>query len=68
MWFLLHLQTSESAVTLDASPVPEFSEYRWVDFWYPVENVIAFKREVYQRALSLLEPMALQSLEERSAV
>jgi hypothetical protein len=28
-----------------------------VDFWYPVENVITFKRGVYHKALSLLEPM-----------
>jgi hypothetical protein len=29
-----------------------------VDFWYPVDNVITFKRHVYHRALSLLEPLA----------
>jgi putative (di)nucleoside polyphosphate hydrolase len=58
VWFLLHLQTSESAVTLDAMPQPEFSEYRWVDFWYPVDNVISFKRDVYRKALTMLEPFA----------
>jgi putative (di)nucleoside polyphosphate hydrolase len=58
VWFLLHLQTSESAVMLDSMPEPEFSEYRWVDFWYPVDNVISFKRNVYRKALTLLEPYA----------
>lgn len=68
VWFLLHLQASEAAVTLNASPEPEFTEYRWVDFWYPVDNVIAFKRDVYRQALALLEPMAQQSLEACRAV
>jgi putative (di)nucleoside polyphosphate hydrolase len=57
VWFLLHLMTDESAVALNATATPEFKEFRWVDFWYPVENVISFKRKVYRRALSMLEPM-----------
>jgi len=69
VWFLLRLTADESAVTLDACEEPEFCEYRWVDFWYPVENVISFKRRVYQRALKLLEPMALEGARsERSAL
>jgi len=59
VWFLLQLMADESAVTLDGCEYPEFSEYRWVDFWYPADNVIAFKRRVYRKALSLLEPMTL---------
>jgi putative (di)nucleoside polyphosphate hydrolase len=58
VWFLLQLEANESLVTLDASPSPEFSEYRWVDFWYPADHVVSFKRDVYRQALSLLEPMS----------
>ena len=36
---------------------PEFRDFRWVDFWYPADNVIRFKRRVYRQALTLLEPM-----------
>jgi putative (di)nucleoside polyphosphate hydrolase len=61
VWFLLRLMGDESLVSLDATSEPEFSEYRWVDFWYPVDNVIPFKRSVYQRALSLLEPYSQDS-------
>jgi putative (di)nucleoside polyphosphate hydrolase len=68
VWFLLHLQASESNVALDLSPTPEFTEYRWVDFWYPVDNVISFKRKVYREALTMLEPMAVQPFGRRSAV
>lgn len=58
VWFLLQLEASESMLALDASDNPEFSEFRWVDFWYPVDNVISFKRSVYRKALTLLEPLA----------
>ena len=58
VWFLLRFVGDESAFSLDACDQPEFCRYKWVDFWYPAENVITFKRRVYQKALRLLEPMA----------
>ena len=58
VWFLLQFVGDESAFSLDSCDVPEFCRYKWVDFWYPVDNVITFKRKVYQKALGLLEPMA----------
>lgn len=58
VWFLLRMLADDSRVDLDETDTPEFSDYRWVDFWYPVEHVIAFKRRVYHRALTLLEPLA----------
>lgn len=57
VWFLLRFIADESAFSLAHSETPEFCDYRWVDFWYPAENVINFKRRVYRQALSLLEPM-----------
>ena len=58
VWFLLRFLGDESAFSFDLCEEPEFCTYKWVDFWYPVENVITFKRGVYHKALSLLEPMA----------
>ena len=58
VWLLLRFLGDDSAFRLDHCPEPEFSSYRWVDFWYPVDNVITFKRGVYHKALSMLEPMA----------
>ena len=58
VWFLLRLTSTEDRVRLDACDHPEFDTWRWVDFWYPVENVVAFKREVYLRALRQLMPKA----------
>jgi len=56
VWFLLQFLDDDSAFSLDQTDQPEFTSFQWVDFWYPVENVITFKRNVYRRALSLLEP------------
>lgn len=56
-WFLLRLTGEESAVHFHASDKPEFDEWRWVDYWYPPNDVIFFKRSVYRRALRQLEPL-----------
>ena len=58
VWFLLRFLGDESVIRFDQCDTPEFCKYKWVDFWYPVNNVIRFKRSVYQKALGLLEPMA----------
>jgi len=54
VWFLLRLVADDSAVRLDLTDSPEFVEFRWVDFWYPLLHVVSFKREVYQQALQHL--------------
>ena len=57
VWFLLHFLADDEAFRLDAVSHPEFDHYRWVDFWYPANHVIPFKRRVYVRALKHLEPL-----------
>lgn len=58
VWFLLKLNAEESQVRLDLTDTPEFDSWRWVDFWYPGDNVVHFKRDVYVQALQLLAPLA----------
>ena len=53
-WFLLRLLDDDSAVRLDANAKPEFDHWRWVSYWYPLSQVISFKREVYRSALKEL--------------
>jgi putative (di)nucleoside polyphosphate hydrolase len=57
VWFLLRLLDDESTLRLDLHPVPEFDLWRWVDFWYPAEHVVPFKRGVYRRALRYFAPL-----------
>ena len=57
-WFLLGLEADDSQVELDKFGEPEFDDWRWVSYWYPVNQVIEFKRDVYRRALhELLGPL-----------
>ncbi len=57
IWFLLHLVGGENAVCLDSCAKPEFDSWKWVNYWHPSREVIAFKREVYRRALRELAPL-----------
>ena len=55
LWFLLGLEAEDERIALGCSDAPEFDAWRWVDYWYPAEHVIAFKRDVYRRALQEFE-------------
>ncbi len=49
----------ESAFRFDQFDHPEFDQWRWVDYWYPVNHVIYFKRNIYKRALRELDRFRL---------
>ena len=53
-WFLLQLRCGENSICVDHTPSPEFDQWRWVSYWYPLGQVVSFKREVYRRALKEL--------------
>lgn len=57
VWYMLRLLTEDANVCLSLSAKPEFDDWRWVSYWYPVRNVVAFKRRVYARALRELAPL-----------
>lgn len=56
-WFLLRSRDDEPRVRFDSSPTPEFDDWRWVDYWHPLDEVIFFKRRVYRDALTEFAPM-----------
>lgn len=53
-WFLLRLRTDDSRICLENGGRAEFDDWRWVSYWYPLSKVVAFKRDVYRRALKEL--------------
>lgn len=55
-WYLLKLISDESSIRLDASAKPEFDGWNWVSYWFPLGEVVAFKRDVYRRAMTELAP------------
>lgn len=56
-WFLLRLIGAEEDVRLDMQEKPEFDDWRWIDYWKPLEEIVFFKRRVYERALHELAPL-----------
>jgi putative (di)nucleoside polyphosphate hydrolase len=60
VWFLLQFTGEEADLRLDLTEKPEFDHWRWVDFWYPLDHVVTFKRGVYASALRHLAPFARQ--------
>lgn len=60
-WFLLLLTGAESNVSFDYGDPPEFDDWRWVSYWFPLRQVVPFKRDVYRRALKELAPHLCQA-------
>jgi len=65
IWFLLRLIGRDCDVCLRATAHPEFDAWRWCDYWVPLESVIEFKREVYERALTELAHHLFRSPHDR---
>lgn len=53
-WFLLRLVSDDASVSVNHTDTPEFDDWRWVSYWYPLGQVVSFKREVYRSALKEL--------------
>ena len=34
---------------------PEFDGYKWVNFWDPIDEIIEFKKDIYQKVLTEFE-------------
>jgi putative (di)nucleoside polyphosphate hydrolase len=54
IWFILRLLSDESVVRFDCGQKQEFDNFRWVEYWYPLEDVVYFKRRVYRKAMDEL--------------
>ncbi len=50
-WYLLRMLDEDAAVRLDLNHKPEFDHWQWVSYWYPLDQVVPFKKEVYRRAM-----------------
>ena len=53
-WFLLRILSDDNAVRLNLNKKPEFDHWQWVSYWYPLNGVVSFKREVYRKAMKEL--------------
>jgi len=55
-WFLLKMLAEDDAVSFEHSETPEFDFWQWVTYWYPLGQVVQFKKDVYRRAMKELVP------------
>ncbi len=62
-WFLLRFIGKEEHICFTLTDSPEFDRWNWVDYWHPVDHVIAFKRLVYKAALKEFESLLFKKLE-----
>jgi putative (di)nucleoside polyphosphate hydrolase len=60
-WFLLRLVNKNAEFNLQGlgHGHPEFDSFAWVSYWYPLRQVVSFKRRVYVMALKEFAKVAL---------
>ena len=56
-WYMLRLLGDDSLICTNQSEQPEFDGWCWVSYWYPLGQVVSFKREVYRRAMREFAPI-----------
>lgn len=64
-WFLLQFIGDEKQINMQTTNTPEFDGWRWVSFWYPVRQVVSFKKDVYRRAM---KEFAYQLFDKENAI
>ena len=64
-WFLLQMLAEDHEVNVANTSSPEFDHWRWVSYWYPLGQVVSFKRDVYRRAMKELAPKHSRLVEHR---
>ena len=57
VWYMLRLLGDEGCVQLNCAQRPEFDNWCWIDYWQPPQEVVFFKRNVYELALRELAPL-----------
>jgi putative (di)nucleoside polyphosphate hydrolase len=65
-WYLLRMLADDTSVQLNLNSKPEFDHWQWVSYWYPLDQVVSFKREVYRRAMKELALPLGRHIQKRS--
>ncbi len=58
IWFLLEKICADATIKLDNYDNKEFDDWCWVDYWQPINQVIDFKKNIYEDMLKSLAPIA----------
>ena len=57
-WFLLKFLGEDADIKVDRFEDQEFDHWAWVSYWFPLSQVVNFKRDVYRKALIQLASLA----------
>jgi putative (di)nucleoside polyphosphate hydrolase len=49
-WFMFEL-IEDVKIDFTNDPNPEFDDYMWSSYWYPLYSIVDFKKEVYRSVL-----------------
>jgi len=61
VWFLVKLASNDTEISLNNHSKIEFDDWKWVDYWEPIDRVINFKKEVYEDMLKSLAPILFEN-------
>lgn len=56
IWFLLKFLGRDHHINVKYHKEQEFDAWRWVEYWLPIDQVVNFKHDVYDKALHELYP------------
>lgn len=54
-WFLLKLLSQDTQINIKKVENYTFDTWKWVNLWYPVRQVVFFKRNVYRTVMKAFE-------------
>lgn len=57
VWFMLKMQSPDNKIRLDVNKDIEFDDWKWVEFWSPIDEVVDFKKNIYEDVLKILAPV-----------
>jgi len=60
IWYLVRLDCDDCNIRFNATSLPEFDDWKWVDYYYPIEYAAPFKRDVYASALKAFAPLVIK--------
>ncbi|UOF93564.1 MAG: RNA pyrophosphohydrolase [Bordetella sp.] len=51
IWFLLRFLGKDNDISLNLSENPEFDNWKWTQYWFPLKEIVEFKYKIYQKTL-----------------
>ena len=65
-WFLTLLLDDAENISLRKALSKEFDDWKWVNYWYPIEQIAQFKRQIYRNVLVEFSSVVFKKKNEES--